>query len=97
MEQRLKKAEDLQNERKRRNQHVKLLDCLQLGDKIKILIKDPEMREDMGFESKRTAEKGSKDFESLRNSLAHAQDIITNNWETIVVISRRLNIIMTRI
>jgi hypothetical protein len=55
------------------------------------------MREDMGFESKRTAEKVSKDFESLRNNLAHAQDIITNNWETIVVISRRLNKIMTRI
>jgi len=94
---RLKKAEDLQNERKRRGQHVTLLDCLQLGDKAKIIMKDPEMREDMGFESKRTAEKVSKDFESLRNNLAHAQDIITNNWETIVVISRRLNKIMTRI
>ena len=94
---RLKKAEDLQNERKRRNQHVKLLDCLQLGDKIKILIRDPEMREDMGFESKRTAEKATKDFESLRNNLAHAQDIITYNWDSIVTISRRLNKIMTRI
>ncbi len=94
---RLKKAEDLQSERKRRGQHVTLLDCLQLGDKAKILMKDPEMREDMGFESKRAAEKGSKDFESLRNNLAHAQDIITNNWETIVIISTRLNKIMTRI
>ncbi len=94
---RLKKAEDLQNERKRRNQHVTLLDCLQLGDKAKILMKDPEMRENMGFESKRTADKALKDFESLRNNLAHAQDIITYNWDSIVVISRRLNKIMTRI
>ncbi|MFV1975256.1 MAG: bifunctional (p)ppGpp synthetase/guanosine-3',5'-bis(diphosphate) 3'-pyrophosphohydrolase, partial [Candidatus Scalindua sp.] len=94
---RLKKAEDLQNERKRRDQHVTLLDCLQLGDKAKILMKDPEMREDMGFESKRTADKALKDFESLRNNLAHAQDIITYNWESIVTISRRLNKIMTRI
>jgi hypothetical protein len=94
---RLKKAEDLQNERKRRDQHVTLLDCLQLGDKAKILMKDPEMREDMGFESKRTADKALKDFESLRNNLAHAQDIITYNWDSIVIISRRLNKIMTRI
>ncbi|MHC4268977.1 MAG: hypothetical protein ACYSTS_10975 [Planctomycetota bacterium] len=94
---RLKKAEDLQDERKRRNQHVTLLDCLQLGDKAKIIMKDPEMREDMGFETKRIAEKASKDFESLRNNLAHAQDIITYNWDSIVVISRRLNKIMTRI
>ena len=41
---RLKKAEDLQNERKRRDQHVTLLDCLQLGDKTKIIMKDPEDR-----------------------------------------------------
>ena len=94
---RLKKAEDIQNERKRRNQHVTLLDCLQLGDKIKIIMKDPEMREDMGFESKRTVEKVTKDFESLRNNLAHAQDIITYNWDSIVLIAKRLNKIMTRI
>ena len=94
---RLKKAEDLQNERKRRNQHVSLLDCLQLGDKAKILMKDLEIREDMGFESKRTVEKVTKDFESLRNNLAHAQDIITYNWDSIVIIAKRLNKIMTRI
>ncbi len=94
---RLKKAEDLQNERKRRNQHVSLLDCLQLGDKMKIIIKDPGMREDFGFESKRTIEKVTKDFESLRNNLAHSQDIITYNWDSIVLIAKRLNKIMTRI
>ncbi len=94
---RLKKAEDLQSERKRRNQHVSLLDCLQLGDKMKIIIKDPVMRDDFGFESKRAIEKVTKDFEALRNNLAHSQDIITYNWDSIVLIAKRLNKIMTRI
>ena len=92
---RLKKAKNLQEERKRRNQQVKLIDCLQLADKIRILLKDPDMRRDMNLESKRAAESLTKGFESLRNNLAHAQDIISHNWDMIVTISRRIDKIMT--
>ncbi|MHC4557674.1 MAG: Swt1 family HEPN domain-containing protein [Planctomycetota bacterium] len=94
---RLKKAQNLHDERRRRNQHVNLLDCLQLVDKIHILMKDPDFNEEAGFESKREAEKAIRDFESLRNNLAHAHDIVTYDWDSIIKISQRLDRIMTRI
>jgi hypothetical protein len=94
---RLRKAQNLQENRKRRNQKLSLLDCLHLADKAKILVKDPGMRKEAGFESKREAEKAIRDFESLRNSLAHVQDIITYDWDTIVTVSKRLEKIMMRI
>jgi hypothetical protein len=94
---RLKKAEILQEERKRRNNPAKLVDCLQFSDKAQILMKDPEMMRDAGFESKNEGERGIKALESLRNNLAHSQDIISANWDAIVRISQRLEKIMTRI
>ncbi|MHC4185182.1 MAG: hypothetical protein ACYSR4_04535 [Planctomycetota bacterium] len=93
---RLGKAEALRQERKRRNQQVRLLDCLHLSDKAQILMKDPTFRNEAGFESRRAAEKGIRDFESLRNSLAHAHDIVTYDWDMIVEVSQRMDKIMTR-
>ncbi len=94
---RLNKAKKLQEERNRRNQHVDLLDCLPLSDKAQILMKNPDFRAEAGYESKRAAEQGIRAFESLRNNLAHAHDIVTYDWETIVAVSQRLDKIMTRI
>ena len=94
---RLKKALQVLEERKRRNQSPRLLDCLQLSDKAQILIKDPVMREDAGFTSKREGERVIRELESLRNSLAHAQDIVTHDWNAVVTIANRLEKIMTRI
>ena len=94
---RLKKAQGILQERQRRNQDARLIDCLQFSDKGYILIKDPVMRKDFGFESMRIAKRAVKDLESLRNNLAHAQDILTHDWATIVTIATRLNKVMTRI
>ncbi len=94
---RLRKAQNLQEDRKRRNQKLSLLDCLHLADKAKILVKDPDMRKDAGFESKREAEKTIRDLESLRNSLAHAHDIVAYDWDMIVTVSKKLDKIMMRI
>ena len=94
---RLKKGEEILQERQRRNQDARLIDCLQLSDKGYILIKDPVMRKDFGFESMRLAKRAVKDLESLRNNLAHVQDILTHDWATIVTIATRLNKVMTRI
>ena len=94
---RLNKAEALQAERERMNQKVTLLDCLHFVDKNRILVKDPAVREDLGFGSKREAEKAVKAFESLRNNLAHAHDIVTYDWDTIVYVAGRLEKIMSRI
>jgi hypothetical protein len=94
---RLKKAEQLQEERIRRNNPANLVDCLQFSDKAQILMKDPDLREDSGFDSKNEGERGIKALESLRNNLAHSQDIISSNWDAIVRMSQRLEKIMTRI
>lgn len=94
---RIRKAEMLQEERRRRNEQFKLVRCLQFSDKAHILLKDPDMRKDFGFESRREGERALKELESLRNNLAHSSDLLTANWDAIVVMSRRLEKIMTRI
>ncbi len=93
---RLKRAEHLQLERSRRGEGVRLIDCLQLSDKANIVIKDPDLFSMLRFESKRSAQKAVKEFESLRNNLAHSHDL-SLNWDTILQISRDIDIIVTRI
>jgi len=85
---RLDRAESLRAERQRRGQECALLDCLQLGDKAAILWRDEATMADYGFDSKSAAKKVLGDFESLRNNLAHAQDIVTHDWVQIIRIAR---------
>lgn len=87
---RLRKAEHLRRERARRHRRAGLLDCLQLSDKARILVRDPEARRAMAFESNRTANEAIKRLESLRNSLAHSQDVVTNDWPAIALLAGRL-------
>lgn len=87
---RLQKAIEMKQERKRRNQDCKLLECLQLSDKGQILIQDDEILQQLGMESRRNARKLIRELESLRNNLAHAQDIVTHDWAPIVRLSYRL-------
>ncbi len=85
---RLDKAQALLEERRRRGQHVDLVDCLQLSDKAKILMEDQRQRAEFGFPTKGAANRVIKDMESLRNNLAHAQDIITHDWPQIARLAR---------
>ena len=80
----------LQAERLRRGQHCSLLDCIQLSDKGKIIISKHETMAIMGLESRRSAKKVIREMESLRNNLAHAQDIVTYDWGQIVRLAGRL-------
>lgn len=92
-ESRLKRAQELQAERLRRNQSCTLPDCLQLSDKAQIVFLNHAPTFDaLGFESKRVAKQVIKDMESLRNNLAHAQDIATHDWPQVVRICRRITI-----
>jgi hypothetical protein len=87
---RLAMAEQIQQERMRRNQHCELLDCLQLSDKARIAIEHPQILETFGFETKRSGKQAIKNLESLRNNLAHAQDIVTHDWAQIARMSQRM-------
>lgn len=87
---RMEKAVILQQERLRRNRQSSLIDCLQFSDKAQILMKKPEILQLFGFTSKNAAVEAIKQLESLRNNLAHAQDIVTHDWAAIARIASRL-------
>jgi hypothetical protein len=88
---RLAKARALQEERAALGRTVALLDCLQLADKVRITlaIDDrpwPLLRGNSKAESQRLV----RDLEALRNSLAHAQDIVTHDWAQIARLAQRI-------
>ncbi len=87
---RLEKARALHAERLRRGHHCALLDCLQFSDKGQILIRNPATLRYLGFETRREARQVLKELESLRNHLAHAQDIVTHDWAQIARLTRHL-------
>jgi CBS domain-containing protein len=91
---RLEKAAALQTERRRRNQDPSLLDCLQFSDKGQIVIRDEYLRKQLGFASRKRGSEAIKNLEKLRNNLAHAQDIVSLDWETIVTISENLEAVV---
>ena len=88
---RIQKAEQLLQERNRRNQKTTLLDCLQLSDKGQIVARSPELREMTRFQSRRQVEENAKMLEKLRNNLAHCQVLETGDWEAIVELSENLD------
>jgi hypothetical protein len=93
-EKRLEKAAALQEERRRRKQDPQLIDCLQFSDKAQVVIRDEQLREQVGFASRRRAEQAIKNLEKLRNNLAHAQDIVALDWQTIVNLSENLEAVI---
>jgi hypothetical protein len=82
-EARLQKAQALLEERRRRNQALRLFDCLQFSDKGQIVARHEGIRQSTIFPSRRQAEEAIGKLEQLRNNLAHAQDLATD-WGTIV-------------
>jgi len=88
---RLARAEELLQERQRRGQDCDLLDCLQFSDKAQVLLKDEEIRTRLGFVSAKEAKRTAKALESLRNNLAHSQDIVRHDWDSIVQLSAALD------
>lgn len=87
---RLDKAQALLEERRRIGQHVDLADCLQLSDKARIVLEDEQQRSAFGLRTKGAAQRVIKDLESLRNNLAHAQDIISHDWPQIARLAQRI-------
>lgn len=93
-ESRLAKAQELLDERKRRNQEVDLLDCLQLSDKGQIVLRNEDLRVEAGFVSRSKGTQTMKELEALRNNLAHSQDIVTCDWDIIVKLTTYLETLL---
>jgi len=91
------KAVSLQAERRRREEIADLVDCLQLEDKLQILLNYPQTMAEAGLGSPREGREMIKEIESLRNKLAHSMDIASTNWKGIVLIARKLEKITTRV
>lgn len=94
---RLAKAEELLRERERRHRKVDLLDCLQFSDKAQILTKNPVIMEqftNLGLTSRKAALQAAKELESLRNNLAHTQEIIPDGWQRIAIYATRLEFLL---
>jgi len=92
--QRVEQARQLRAERDRRKENCQLLDCLQLGDKLEILMSDPEARAEIGIPSPSAAKRASKQIASLRNSLAHAQGFADQDWPQIVRLARHIEAVV---
>ncbi|MEH6906417.1 hypothetical protein [Neobacillus drentensis] len=79
---RVKYAEELYSLRKSRNEAIQLSDCLQICDKRDIILNEAPLQELLGIESKSKGKSFFKKLESLRNNLAHAQNLNTNySWD----------------
>lgn len=91
---RMEKARILLAERERRNQDLNLLDCLQFSDKGQIVLRDERLRTTLGFKSRRRGEETVKRLEALRNNLAHSQDIVNADWETIVALTENMDVVL---
>lgn len=88
---RVEKARELLTERRRRGQNPSLLDCLQFADKAQIVVRDETLRKRVGFASRRRGDEVIAGIERLRNNLAHAQDIVSFDWEIIVALAGNLD------
>jgi hypothetical protein len=91
---RLEKAKHLRAERERRKERCELLDCLQLCDKVEILVTEPEELARLGMHTPSAAKRAGKQLESLRNSLAHAQPFAVQDWPQVVRLGRHVEHIL---
>lgn len=94
---RLTKARTLLAERRRRGEsRVDLLDCLQLSEKALILVRDEQFLRETEFESRRAAKAAIKRLDLLRNRLAHAQELVLDDWPMVIQLVRRTERILGR-
>lgn len=93
---RLAKARELLLERRRNGAgpELRLADCLQLADKGLILLRRDDTRRVMGAESKSAGERRLRRLVRLRDNLAHAQDVVSGDWEVLVEFARALDRIL---
>ena len=85
---RLDKARELKEERARRGREMATVDALQFGDLGWLATRYQGWYTFFGVESKRQAKRLVKRLEGLRNALAHGQEVVEGEWETLVAVAR---------
>jgi len=84
-------------ERRRRREESALSDCLQLGDKATLFMKDPTLFALTAFKSKRALETFFNDVGMLRNALAHANDILRGTWPALADLVVNMEALLERL
>ncbi|WP_295002358.1 HD domain-containing protein [uncultured Dechloromonas sp.] len=85
---RLRMLSQLMEVRSRRNQPCDLLDCLQLSDLLSLIIHQAGHPGALGFKSRRSVKRAFGDIETLRNYIAHSQEIGDPLWPSIARLAR---------
>jgi hypothetical protein len=81
----LEDAHHLYRVRRQRNEDIDLADCLMLTDKTVLLLKVAGFAEFFGLGPVKEAERYFTNIESLRNKLAHGQDLVKgSSWERVI-------------
>ncbi len=83
---RLEYANKIQTERKKRNQQIDLLDCVQFCDLSDLVVGKDELPGRLGFENKKQAAELLGKAEKLRDILAHSQhDLVEGtSWQELI-------------
>ena len=89
IEERLAMAENILTQRKEQNIEIDLADCLQLADKIVLVLENEQVMKALGIESKSQGNKLLGKLERLRNDLAHSQDFVSSRWPELVDLMKR--------
>ena len=71
-----------------------LLDCLQVKDKADILVSDGASLAALGLNSRREADRFTRDIEKLRNHLAHAQELESEHLATAARLASSIHTIL---
>lgn len=81
---RVKTARELMQHRQDQNEQIDLLECTQLCDKRDLIKHSKEACRILGFSSKTEAENRLKPVISIRNRVAHGQDLVSGSiWEEV--------------
>jgi hypothetical protein len=87
---RVAKAQELLEDRMRRNEAIDLADCLQLSDKAMIVASVPELCGQLGLGAKEPTKRLLREITTLRDQLAHAHDIVTGRWPRLAGLAREI-------
>ncbi|MDA7871460.1 hypothetical protein N9B08_03375 [Akkermansiaceae bacterium] len=89
-EKRILNAKKLFGQRHERGEEIHLSDCLQIVDKATIFKKDETLFQLTGCSTKREWQSFTKKIESLRNNLAHSNDLATSSWPEIAELAMKI-------
>lgn len=82
---RLEDARDFQDQRRRVDQDLDLVDCLQFADKRDLVLAPESLRKELDIASKRQGQRSLREAQTLRDNLAHAQDLAEGaDWGDII-------------